>query len=72
MQFRGKRMLRNVAISPGTPRVLSLPVCGTGPTALTFAAQSSGRLGDGRIVSVGSQPPVFEPDPRACKVATKP
>ena len=30
-----------------------------------FAAQSSGRLGDGRIVSVGSQPPVFERPTRA-------
>ena len=28
MQFRGKGLLRNVAISPGTPRVLSLAVCG--------------------------------------------
>ena len=72
MQFRGKRVLREVAISPGTPRVLSIPVCGTGPTEVTFAAQSSGRLGDGRIVSVGSQPPVFEPDARACAVGSKP
>lgn len=71
MQFRSKHLLRNVAISPGTPRVLSLAVCGIGPTDVTFAAQSSGRLGDGRIVSVGSQPPVFTPDPRACTVGAK-
>jgi multisubunit Na+/H+ antiporter MnhG subunit len=72
MQFRGKRLLREVAISPGTPRVLRIPVCGTGPTELTFAAQSSGRLGDGRIVSVGSEPPVFAPDAHACAVGSKP
>jgi len=72
MQFRGRHLLRTVAISPGTPRVLSLPVCGNGPTDVTFAAQSSGRLGDGRIVSVGSTPPVFTPDPRACAGGSKP
>ncbi len=71
MQFRVKHLLRNVAISPGKPRVLRLTVCGRGPTDATFAAQSSGRLGDGRIVSVRSQPPVFEPDPRACAVSAK-
>jgi hypothetical protein len=71
IEFRGRHLLRTVAISPGTPRVLSLPVCGNGPTDVTFAAQSSGRLGDGRIVSVGSTPPVFTPDPSACPVGAK-
>jgi hypothetical protein len=66
MQFRGKHMTRDVRVGPGTSRVLSLPVCGTGPVELVFRALSSGRLGDGRIVSVRSQPPVFVPDARAC------
>ena len=72
MQFRGKRLLRNVAISPGSPQVLNLSVCSMGPVEVTFAAQSSGRLGDGRIVSVRSRPPVFEPTARACAVGSKP
>jgi hypothetical protein len=68
MGIRGKQLTRDVEIASGKPRVLSLPVCGTGPVDLFFSAQSSGQLGDGRVVSVRSQPPVFVPDAHACAV----
>ena len=67
MQFRTKSGAgRNLQVGGGTARVVSLPVCGIGPVELAFAATSSGRLGDGRVVSVGSKPPTFEPDAQAC------
>jgi hypothetical protein len=67
MQFRSKSgAVRNLQVGGGTSRVVSLPACGTGPVEIAFAATSSGRLGDTRIVSVGSKPPTFEPDPQAC------
>jgi hypothetical protein len=72
VQFRGKNVLRTIVISAGSHRVVQIPVCGNGPLELVFAATSSGRLADGRIVSVGSQPPIFERAARACAVGSKP
>jgi hypothetical protein len=72
MQFRGKHVLRNLTIAAGSRHVVRIPVCGTGPVELTFAAMWSGRIGDGRIVSAASQPPVFERNAQACAVGSKP
>jgi hypothetical protein len=66
VRFRGTNVLRVVEVSPGTSRVVHIPICGTGPVELRFTAMTSGRLGDGRMVSVGSQPPTFESDAHAC------
>jgi hypothetical protein len=66
VRFRGTNVLRVVEVSPGTSRVVHIPICGSGPVELRFTAMTSGRLGDGRMVSVGSQPPNFESDPQAC------
>jgi 4-amino-4-deoxy-L-arabinose transferase-like glycosyltransferase len=72
MQFRGKHVLRNLTVAAGSRRTVRIPVCGTGPVELTFAAMWSGRIGDGRTVSAGSQPPVFERNAQACAVGSKP
>jgi hypothetical protein len=66
VRFRGTNVLRVVEVSPDTSRVVHIPICGTGPVELRFTAMTSGRLGDGRMVSVGSQPPTFESDAHAC------
>jgi hypothetical protein len=66
VQFRAQGMSRLLSIHAGTSQVVRLPICGTGPVDVLFAAGSSGRLGDGRIVSVRSQPPVFVPTRGAC------
>ncbi len=67
VDFRSKKMRRVVEVSSGQePLVARIPVCGRGPVAVFYAARASGRLGDGRVVSVRSQPPVFEPARAAC------
>ena len=66
VDFRGRHVADDITVRGGTARTAEIPVCGTGPVDLLFAARASGRLGDGRVVSVQSRPPVFEPAPRAC------
>jgi hypothetical protein len=66
VRFRETNVLRVVEVIPGTSRVLRIPICGTGPVELHFTAMTSGRLADGRMVSVASQPPIFKSDAEAC------
>jgi hypothetical protein len=71
MRFRDPSgTARDLEVRAGTSQVVSLPACGTGPVELLFAATSSGRLGDTRVVSVRSKPPTFTSDPKACPVGS--
>ncbi len=67
VDFRAKHLVDDVSVRGGAARTADIPVCGTGPVDVLFAAQPSGRLGDGRLVSVRSQPPVFDPSTSACR-----
>jgi hypothetical protein len=66
--FHGRHVSRLFTLEAGRSRVLRIPACGTGPVDVLFAGMASGRLGDGRVVSAQSKPPVFVPDARACAV----
>ena len=60
-----------VRLLPGERRTVSVAVCGSGPTDVSYQSDQSKLLGL-RMVSVQSSAPVFVPDEGACPVIVKP
>jgi hypothetical protein len=66
LHFDGGRTHVSFRIPSHTTRTIEVPVCSTGPTALSFHGTQTGSLDDQRRTSARSTPAVFLPDAAAC------
>ena len=55
-----------VRLQPGSPRVLRLRACDTGPWELSFVTTSAVEVSDNSVTSARASLPVFVPDAAAC------
>ena len=66
MRFRGASTHATFRIPRGTTRTLTIPICSSGPSAMSFKATPTGALSDHRRVSARTTRPSFVADARAC------
>jgi hypothetical protein len=66
MRFRGASTHVTVRIPRSTTRTLTIPICSSGPAAMSFKATPTGALADHRRVSARTTRPSFVSDARAC------